>query len=584
MLFASFDFLIFFLPVLGLFWLLRDRPMARTALLIGASYFFYMASPRPPAGSHLPAPWYFVGLLLVSTFLDYIASAKIHAAAEKLSHPLPEVQNSARRTRNAWLVTSLVGNLGLLGYFKYTNFFIEAFTDVANLFGLGIVAPHLDLLLPIGISFYTFQSLSYTIDVWRQRLTPEPNFAKFALFVVFFPQLVAGPIVRASEFLPQLHQRPSLTRADIEESLFRIFKGLAKKVILGDWIAAGFADLIFSTPDAYTSLEVLLALYAFTLQIYADFAGYSDIAIGVARLMGFKIPENFDRPYQARNLAEFWRKWHMTLSTWLRDYLFFPLGGSKVSPARTYFNLWLTMFLVGMWHGASWNFVIYSNLHGLAMLFNRWNRTKDREGGLLGQLAINAIAGAGLGGVVVLLGQHVLKLENFDAQVLGGFATLMFFIVASLPQKLEDGVADRFLMVFQVILTFHFTVLSRIFFRADSLDLARGLSAKIIHWDGKGVRPGLFRVQWFQDWVASELSTAPAPLQQGLHQVGEYLLLIVLVGGIAYHFTPRKWVDEHLKGLFTRLPGPVLGIAFALLGLLIMNLLDGPRANIYFEF
>src|SRR5690606_13208187 len=184
--------------------------------------------------------------------------------------------------------------------------------------------------------------------------TPEPSFRRFALFVVFFPQLVAGPIVRASELLPQLHRRPKLRPDEIEWGLFRIFKGLIKKVVLGDFIAVYFTDIVFDNPGDFTSLENLLALYAFTLQIYADFAGYSDIAIGTAKLLGFEIPENFDRPYQARDIGEFWRRWHMTLSTWLRDYLFFPLGGSKGSKARTYFNLWLTMFLVGMWHGASW--------------------------------------------------------------------------------------------------------------------------------------------------------------------------------------------------------------------------------------
>ncbi|MGB1698565.1 MAG: hypothetical protein ACPHRO_01345, partial [Nannocystaceae bacterium] len=211
MLFASFDFLLFFLPVLGAWWVLRQRPVARTAVVLAASYFFYMASSRPVDGS-LPTPWYFAGLLAFSTVLDYVCSARIHRLAGSESSPSTMRASTMRAStmrastrRNLWLTASVVGNLSLLGYFKYTNFFLEAITDIANGVGAAWVAPHLELMLPIGISFYTFQSLSYTIDVWRGKLTPEPSFLKFAFFVVFFPQLVAGPIVRASEFLPQMH-------------------------------------------------------------------------------------------------------------------------------------------------------------------------------------------------------------------------------------------------------------------------------------------------------------------------------------------------------------------------------------------
>ena len=579
MLFATLDFLLFIVPVLAAYWLLVDRPGARTALLIGASYFFYMASPRPPDGS-LPPAWYFAGLLAVSTVLDYVCSARIHARAPDLDTDDLALADQARRARRRWLTASLVGNLGLLGYFKYTNFFLEVMTDLANAAGADWVAPHLDLILPIGISFYTFQSLSYTIDVYRRRLTPEPNFWKFALFVVFFPQLVAGPIVRASEFLPQLHRRPTLNLSDVEEATWRIFKGLAKKVILGDWIAASFADLVFATPEAFSSLENLLALYAFTLQIYADFSGYSDIAIGVARLLGFKIPENFDRPYQARTLAEFWRRWHMTLSTWLRDYLFFPLGGSRGSAARTYFNLWLTMFLVGMWHGASWNFVIYSNVHGLAMVFNRWNRLRAKKEGATATSQALAVGGValGLGLVSFGLGHSLLLLSQASSIKLGVFAAVMLVLGAYVP---ADGSWTTH--VARLVMTFHFTVISRIFFRAEDLDLARQMSTKLVEWDFRGVRPGLFRVQGMSAW-AEGLEQAPAALKVALVGLAEYGLLIVLVLGTAYHFTPREWVEERLRGVFVRLPGPVLGIAFALLAVIIMNLLSGPRANIYFAF
>jgi len=594
MLFASFDFLLFVVPVLAAFWLLADRPQARIALIIGASYFFYMAAARPPGGE-LPPRFTFAALIVVSTLLDYLCSDRIHRLDGALGGDDPRRARSARRTRNIWLAASLVGNLGLLAYFKYTNFFIEAFVDVANASGRSWVAPHLDLILPVGISFYTFQSLSYTIDVWRRRLTPEPNFFKFAAFVVFFPQLVAGPIVRASEFLPQLHRRPRLTVGDVDEAIWRIAKGLFKKVVLGDWIAATFADQIFDTPGGYSSLEVLLALYAFTLQIYADFAGYSDIAIGIARLFGFRIPENFDRPYQARNLGEFWRRWHMTLNTWLRDYVFFPLGGSRVGVVRTYFNVWLTMFLVGMWHGASWNFVIYSNLHGLAMVFNRWNRRRARvfeedpetqpgdRAPLRGAAAVRAAIGVAVGAVALgvvsaWLGHVALGLDTTLAIRLGLFASVMFALVAALP---ETG--TRFNTFFHVLLTFHFTVLSRIFFRADDLPLARSLSRKIVDWDFSGVRPGLFREQRMYAFFETRLAGTGA-LQSLALGVAEWAVLAVLVLGLAYHFTPRRWVDEHLRAWFLNLPAPVIGLVYAGLGVLILQLLEGPRANIYFAF
>ncbi len=588
MLFASFDFLLFVVPVVLAFWALRSRPAARTLVLLLASYFFYSASARPPEGAISP-PWYFAGLLAASTLLDYVASLAIHRRTPSLSSPDPAVVGKARRWRNAWLWVSLVGNLGLLGYFKYADFFMSATVDILRALLPGsfgdAVAPVLAPILPIGISFYTFQSLSYTIDVWRQRLTPEPNFRKFALFVVFFPQLVAGPIVRANEFLPQLHRKPRLAADEIEWALFRIFKGLLKKVVLGDFIAVYFTDIVFDSPGDYTSLENLLALYAFTLQIYADFSGYSDIAIGVAKLMGFEIPENFDRPYQAHDVGEFWRRWHMTLSTWLRDYLFFPLGGSKGSNARTYLNLWLTMFLVGMWHGASWNFVIYSNLQGGAVLFNRWNRLRERTPvwtmlvwGLVVPLFAALIYGFGLG---------VLGLDIGKAATLAAIASFVFALVVLLPHppRKPGEKRGRWLIPIHVLLTFHFATLTRVFFRAEDFERAKLMIAKLLAFEPHGFREGLFRIQGVHDWLHERYADATASWWfAGLDRLAEYGLLILLVLGIAYHFTPRRWIDETFKGWFAKLPGPVLGVVFAAVALLLMHLLDGPRANIYFAF
>ena len=545
MLFVSFDFLLFIIPVLLLSWALANVPVLRVLFLIAASYFFYMAGPHTDP---IQPPWYFVGLLFASTVLDFVCSHRIAARRGEFEAG----SANARRARNAWLAASLIGNLGLLAYFKYTNFFLGAFADVAAALGVEVVVPHLRLLLPIGISFYTFQTLSYTIDVWRGRLSPEPSFRRFALFVVFFPQLVAGPIVRAHEFLPQLHRAPQLSAENMSRGMYRILCGVLKKAVLGDWLAAQFTDAVFAAPDTFTSLEILLALYAFTLQLYADFSGYSDIAIGVALLLGFTLPENFDRPYQSTNLGEFWRRWHMTLSTWLRDYVFFPLGGSRGSPARVYFNLWLTMFAVGMWHGASWNFIIYSNVHALAMVFNRWNRLRPRGPVTLARSAPWVVGILMLAAVVFGLGVDVLHLEWTTSLGLAGFAALMFVVVARLPET-----TAWWNVALHVLLTFHFTVLSRVFFRADDLETSRAMISGLLRFDAHGVRPGLL-TPWA--WA-------------------------VLLGGVAYHMTPKRWVDLDAYAVFRRLPGVVIGLIFAATALGVHLLLSGgPRANIYFQF
>ena len=551
MLFVSFDFLLFIVPVLLITWGLAHAHVLRVLFLIAASYFFYMAGPETDP---LQPPWYFVGLLALSTVLDYVCSREIFRQKAAFEGGEAAAKARAKRIRNVWLGVSLVGNLGLLGFFKYTNFLLGAFGDIARALGAEVVMPHLELLLPIGISFYTFQTLSYTIDVWRGRLTPEPSFRKFALFVVFFPQLVAGPIVRAHEFLPQLHRAPRLSAETMTRGLHRILIGVVKKAVLGDWIAAQFTDAIFNAPESYTSLEILMALYAFTLQLYADFSGYSDIAIGVALLLGFTLPENFERPYQARNLGEFWRRWHMTLSTWLRDYVFFPLGGSRGTPGRVYFNLWLTMFLVGMWHGASWNFVIYSNLHALAMLFNRWNRLREGKRPAGGRVRAMWVTGMLLLFAAVY-GLFAGPLQQGGAESLGAgaFAVAVFLFVAWLP---ETG--GRLNTALHVLLTFHFTVLSRVFFRADDLDTSRKMIAGLLRFDAHGIRPGLI-TPWV--WAA-------------------------LLFGIGYHMlSPKGTVDRVGYAIFRRLPGPVIGVLLAALALGVHLLLaSGPRANIYFQF
>lgn len=552
MLFPTFDFLVFVVPVMLVCWALAHRPWPRTVFLLAASYFFYVAGPKtdPPS-----TPGYFAFLLVFSTVLDYVCAGQIHRFAPDLASADPARVRKAQHVRRFFLGASLVGNLGMLGYFKYTDFFVKVGSDLGRALGYDIPPIVIDVVLPVGISFYTFQSLSYTLDVWRGQLTPEPSFLKFALFVTFFPQLVAGPIVRASEFLPQLHRRLKLHPRFMDEGLFRVFKGLFKKVVLGDWVAAQLTDAVFASPENYTALEILIALYAFTLQLYADFSGYSDIAIGIARMLGFELPENFDRPHQARNIGEFWRRWHMTLSTWLRDYLFFPLGGSRGTPARVYFNLWATMFLVGMWHyspGTSWNFVIYANLQAGAILFNRWNKIRKRTGSLLRRGATILGLACGTAAALGALGTWALDLNAMQTGVLMAIACLAFFVVTWLPTT------DHPLNVaLHIVLTFHFTVITRIFFRAESFDVAQRMLSGLLTFDGHGMRPG-FVSPWV--WAA-------------------------LLFGVVYHYTPKAWVDVELFGWFRRIPGPVLGVLLALFSLGLMKLMEGtPRAFIYFQF
>lgn len=264
--------------------------------------------------------------------------------------------------RSAILALSLIANLGLLGYFKYTNFLHEIFSNLA-----GVEFHPFDIFLPVGISFFTFQSLSYTIDVYRKKLEPVDHLLDYAFFISFFPQLVAGPIVRAADFLPQLSKPTIVTKQMLGRGVFLICTGLFKKAVISNYISLNFVDRIFDAPALYTGLENLFGVYGYALQIYCDFSGYSDMAIGIALLLGFHFNLNFDSPYQSKNITEFWRRWHMSLSSWLRDYLYISLGGNRKGKIRTYINLFLTMLLGGLWHGAAFRFILWGALHGLAL-------------------------------------------------------------------------------------------------------------------------------------------------------------------------------------------------------------------------
>jgi len=338
MIFNTGFFLLLFLAFLGIYQLLRHHLRARLTYLTLFSLFFYYKS----------SGVYFL-LLVFSTVVEFHFGKWI-------------ADTPNQRTRKLLLLLSLCVNLGMLFYFKYTNFFIASFNAAT-----GSQFPLLHILLPVGISFYTFQTLSYTIDVYKGQIKPLRNILDFAFFVSFFPQLVAGPIVRASDFIPQIHRRLFISRPEMGRAVLLIAAGLFKKAVISDYISINFVDRIFDNPTLYSGIENLLGVYGYALQIYCDFSGYSDIAIGIALLLGFTLPPNFLSPYQSTSVTEFWRRWHISLSSWLRDYLYIPLGGNRKGVLRQYLNLFLTMLLGGLWHGASWQFVVWGALHG-AML------------------------------------------------------------------------------------------------------------------------------------------------------------------------------------------------------------------------
>ncbi len=342
MLFSSPRFFVF-LAALLLALSLRLGTERKKNLLAAASCFFYAAW-----------DYRYLALLLAVSVIDYWCAARIYET-ERVT------------TRRRYLAMSVISNLTILGYFKYFNFFLD---NLNGLLPSAMHVSHASILLPAGISFYTFKSLSYTIDVYRREINPCRSHLDYTTFVTFFPELIAGPIVRASVFLPQMDRPIGLTRERFAQGASLFLLGLSKKLLIADRMS-GVADPMFRDPDLYSSLSLWCGVLAYTVQIYADFSGYSDMAIGTAKLIGYDLPENFNMPYLSRNVTEFWRRWHITLSSWLRDYLYIPLGGNRGSVLRTYVNLTVTMLLGGLWHGASWNFVLWGALHGVALAVHR---------------------------------------------------------------------------------------------------------------------------------------------------------------------------------------------------------------------
>lgn len=354
MLFTSFQYVVFFSVVLLLSWVIGFGRL-RTWFILTASIYFYASNNG----------WQ-TFLLIGTSLVDYLVCLRMD-------------REENERLRKALVTVSILSNIGVLCYFKYFHFIGQSIEETFDIAGYALHWPNLKIALPIGISFYTFEALSYTIDVYRRHIRAERDVARLLFLVSFFPHLVSGPIVRASDFFPQMERKPTLTASQFESGLFLIFTGIAKKLLLADTIAS-FADIAFDHPDRIGTFQAWLGVYAFAFQIYFDFAGYTDIARGCARLLGYELPENFRSPYGASSITDFWRRWHMSLSSWLRDYLYISLGGNRMtSQWGIYRNLMITMILGGLWHGAAWHFVLWGFLHGLMLSLERFIGYRKRQ-------------------------------------------------------------------------------------------------------------------------------------------------------------------------------------------------------------
>jgi D-alanyl-lipoteichoic acid acyltransferase DltB (MBOAT superfamily) len=359
-LFHSYQYMLFLPIVFGLYWSVAGHASLRKLLLLIASALFYMA--------WSPAPFFLVVYLAT---VDYF-----------LARGMAKWKDNEKR-KKLLLTLSVVNNLAVLGTFKYANMALETVSTIAGWVGVSVTFQRLDLLLPIGLSFVVFHTLSYTIDVYRGDCEPRRSWVDVLLYISFFPQLIAGPILRAHSFLPQFDKDPKLSSEEGAVALLRIAKGLVKKLLIADLLAANIIDRVFASPSVYTAPEIWTAVFAYTMEIYYDFSAYSDIAIGSAALFGFKIPENFNRPYKSTDLTQFWRRWHISLSTWLRDYLYIPLGGNRNGFVMTLRNVMITMILGGIWHGASWRMALWGGVHGVGLCLTRifWRAFGEPEEG-----------------------------------------------------------------------------------------------------------------------------------------------------------------------------------------------------------
>lgn len=597
LLFTQFYFWAFFAIVYAVFALIGDRRLLRNSFLFFTSLLFYFKT------SGLS-----VLILLFVKCSDFLIARRIAASDE-------------RGKRRAWLVLSVCVDLLLLCYFKYSYFFADLLysltgvqikvTDVFGALGNAIAGRELfrvdSIVLPVGISFFIFQVISYTVDVYRREVKPVDNILDFGFYVSFFPQLVAGPIVRASEFIPQLYKPFNLGRRQFGLAVFWILNGLAKKLILSDYIAVNFIDRVFENPLLFTGFENLTALFGYSLQVYADFSGYTDIAIGVAMLMGFYLPQNFNSPYKASNPQDFWRRWHMSLSRWLKSYLYIPLGGNRNATFGTYFwivlfaliavmlsgqwvvslvfivialvlgvvarcfperrkkilaniNRFITMLLGGMWHGASWNFIIWGGLNGIGLIvYQFW---KDMSWTL--RMALVSLLALSLGLLSRLVPAPVWNLL-FVWAALVWLGTLVRFVYHLCRGK---G-CGRLGYVWGVAQTFVFVTFTRLFFRSGSnLDPA---TANEVAWSTARNMVQQIGSAW--DWSL---------IPQICAEYWKVFALIVL--GLFIHWLPSRW-KRWYRINFALLPLPLMAIAVIAVVFIVYQFITAElQAFIYFQF
>jgi alginate O-acetyltransferase complex protein AlgI len=438
MLFPTVDFAVFFVVVFTLSWLTRPYKKVWRWFILAASCVFYGWW-----------DWHYLFLLLGSAVVNWAFGKAVYQALT------PDGQ---RTSSSKWLVRgAVVVNLAVLGYFKYFEFFADSIADRLTSLGLSVDPPVLDIVLPVGISFFTFQAISYVLDIGRGEWRRPVPLLDFAVYLSFFAHLVAGPIVRASEFIPQLDKDPDPRYVRSSEAFMLIFRGMFKKVVISSFLATQIVDPVFALPDAFNRWEVLWGIYAYAIQIYADFSGYTDIAIGVALLLGVRFPQNFDAPYRSLSLQDFWRRWHMTLSRWLRDYLYIPLGGSRGTKWFTYRNLFLVMVIGGLWHGANWTFVVWGAIHGS-----------------------------------YLVGERIVK---------------------SKWRGHELGLPPLVVKVFQWILTFNVVCLAWVFFRAQSVDGAFSVLGRLFSGSGGGEDVTLLLILAVVGSIASQFVPTKVPEQ-----------------------------------------------------------------------
>lgn len=539
-------FLGVFTVFFGIYNLIQKNVNLRLLYVAVFSFFFYYKSSGV-----------YVGVLTAGMLVDFVLGKAIFRARKPL-------------LRKVYLFLSVGTNLGILFYFKYTNFFLETWHALAH----QPFSP-LHIVLPAGISFFTFQALSYTIDVYRDKIAPVESLLDYAFFVTFFPQLVAGPIVRAVDFIPQIRKKIVLSREDFGRALVLICGGLLKKTVISDYIAINFVDRIFDNPTLYSGFENLMGVYGYTLQIYCDFSGYSDMAIGIALLLGYHLPLNFNAPYQSRDIQVFWRKWHISLSTWLRDYLYIALGGNRKGAVRTYLNLFMTMLLGGLWHGANWVFILWGCLHGVALAIDRF---LSGIGSVFKNPAARSllVLGAVHGGVALttLIGVERFALDPVLAQqfYFANGLLLVLWTALYLVSVVFDFVIHRFSeekkywtgSLMSGIMTFHFVAFCWIFFRSGA--------------------PGMLAPMQTSYEVLMQMATKFDPKIIPSVLAGYSVVFWLMLAGYLMHLIPTG-IDRRIESVVARMPLLLKALLMAATIFLYLQMRSAEvQPFIYFQF